>query len=119
MEGTEHQLGPDVDQRIAGDDAALHAMDGKDRFGGGWDAQLAFFKDKIESLRNAARQKGPEVVDRYTGELERLLEKYDAARYKLTLLRKGGGDALVELREGFEHALADLKAAVTKARDKF
>jgi len=35
------------------------------------------------------------------------------------LLRKGGGDALVELREGFEHALADLKAAVTKARDKF
>jgi hypothetical protein len=81
--------------------------------------QLARLKARIEAIRESVRQKGPAALDRYAGELERLLDKYDAARYKLTLLRKGGGDALSELREGVEHALADLKAAVTKAKDKF
>lgn len=94
-------------------------MDEKEQQSGGLDAQLAYIKDKIEALRSAARQKGPEVIDRYTGELERLLEKYETARYKLTLLRKGGGDALSELREGFESALSDLKSAVTRAKERF
>lgn len=84
-----------------------------------WEEQLANLRAKIEATRDAAKQKGPEVLDRYAGELERLLDKYDAARYKFTLLRKGSGDALAELREGFEQALSDLKTAVTKARDKF
>ena len=91
----------------------------KERFILGLEEQLAHLKARIEAVRASARQKGPEVIDRYAGELEPLLDKYDAARYKLTLLRKGGGDALVELREGFEHALADLKAALAKAKDKF
>lgn len=86
---------------------------------GGGEEQLAFLKAKIESIRIAARQKGPEILDHYAGELERLLDKYDAARYKLTLLRKGGGDALSELKEGFEDALTDLKRAMAKAKDKF
>jgi len=81
--------------------------------------QLARLKARIEGFRDTAKEKGPEVLDRYTGELERLLDKYDAARYKLTLLRKGGEDALAELRDGFDQALTDLKAAVTKAKDKF
>lgn len=81
--------------------------------------RLARLKAKIEAVRESAREKGPEVIDRYAGDLERLLDKYDAARYKLTLLRKGGGDALTELREGLEHALADLKSAVAKAKEKF
>jgi DNA-binding protein HU-beta len=91
-------------------------MSDKEKF---WEEQLAHIRARIEATREAARQKGPEVLDRYTGELERLLDKYDAARYKFTLLRKGSGDALSELREGFEQALADLKAALAKARDKF
>jgi len=81
--------------------------------------QLARLKARIETFRETAREKGPAVIDRYAGDLERLLDKYDAARYKLTLLRKGGGDALSELREGVDQALADLKQAVTRARDKF
>ena len=93
-------------------------MTGKEHFGIDWEEQLAQWKAKIEATRETARQKGPQVLDRYAGELERLLEKYDAARYKLTLLRMGGGDALAELREGFESALADLKSAVTRAKDK-
>lgn len=84
-----------------------------------WEEQLAGLKAKIEATREAAREKGPEVLDHYAGELERLLDKYDTARYKFTLLRKGSGDALAELRDGFEQALTDLKSAVTKAKDKF
>ena len=84
-----------------------------------WEEQLTAIRAKIDSIRETARQKGPEVLDRYTGDLERLLDKYDAARYKFTLLRKGGGDALSELRDGFEQALADLKTAVTKAKNRF
>jgi len=84
-----------------------------------WEEQLANIRAKIDATREAARQKGPEVLDRYAGELERLLEKYDAARYKFTLLRKGSGDAPAELRDGFEQAMTDLKAALTKAKDKF
>jgi hypothetical protein len=91
-------------------------MSEKERF---WEEQLASIRAKIEATREAARRKGPEVLDHYAGELERLLDKYDAARYQFTLLRKGSGDALAELREGFEQALADLKAAVTKAKNKF
>lgn len=94
-------------------------MDDKQRSGHGWDTQLAHLKERIEALKKAAEARGPEALDHYAGELKRLLEKYDTARYKLTLLRKGSGDALTELRGGFEHALTDLKSAMSKARDKF
>lgn len=94
-------------------------MDAKKPFGVDLEEQLAKYKTKIEEARESARQKGPDYFDRWAGELEHMLEKYDKARYKLTLLRKGGGDALAELREGFESALGELKAAMTRARGKF
>ncbi|HML61538.1 hypothetical protein [Solidesulfovibrio sp.] len=94
-------------------------MDGKKPFGVDMDELLAGYKAKIESARKEAREKGPDFFDRWTGELEHMLEKYDKARYKLTLLRKGSGDALAELREGFEHALGELKDAVGRAKGKF
>ncbi|MHC1788172.1 sll1863 family stress response protein [Solidesulfovibrio sp.] len=94
-------------------------MDDKDRFGVSMEEQLAAYKAKIEAARLEAKDKGQDFFDRWSGDLEHLLEKYDKARYKATLLRKGSGDALVELRHGVEHALADLKAAFAKARDKF
>lgn len=94
-------------------------MTDKEQQQGTFDSQLSYIKERIDALRTAAQKKGPEVLDHYTGELERLLEKYETARYKLTLLRKGGGDALSELREGFESAFSDLKNAVTRAKDKF
>jgi len=94
-------------------------MTEKEPFGVSMEKQLAAYKAKIEAARQEAREKGPDFFDRWTGDLEHLLEKYDKARYKLTLLRKGSGDALAELRGGVEHALEDLKAAFAKARDKF
>jgi len=91
----------------------------KKPFGVDLEEQLAKYKDKIEEARLEARGKGPDYFDRWTGELEHMLDTYDKARYKLTLLRKGSGDALAELREGFESALSDLKAALTRAKNKF
>jgi len=94
-------------------------MSDKDQFGVKMEEQLAAYKAKIEEARQQAKDKGQDFFDRWSGDLEHLLEKYDKARYKLTLLRKGSGDALVELRQGMEHALTDLKNAFTKAKDKF
>jgi len=94
-------------------------MGDKDSFGVKMEEQLAAYKAKIEEARVQAKDKGQDFFDRWSGDLELLLEKYDKARYKLTLLRKGSGDALVELRHGVEHALTDLKSAFTKAKDKF
>lgn len=94
-------------------------MDDKDRFGVSLEEQLAAYKAKIEAARAEAKDKGQDFFDRWSGDLEALLEKYDKARYKLTLLRKGGGDAMVELRHGMEQALADLKSAFAKAKGKF
>ena len=94
-------------------------MDAKKPFGVDLEEQLATYKDKIEEARETARRKGPDYFDRWAGELEHMLEKYDKARYKLTLLRKGGGDALAELRDGVESAFGELKAALTRAKDKF
>ncbi|WP_428560741.1 MAG: hypothetical protein ACP59X_17295 [Solidesulfovibrio sp. DCME] len=94
-------------------------MDEKKPFGVDLEEQLAKYKAKIESAREAAREQGPDFFDRWAGELEHMLEKYDKARYKLTLLRKGGGDALTELRDGVEAALTELKAAVSRAKGKF
>lgn len=94
-------------------------MDDKERFGVSMEEQLAAYKARIEAARAEAKDKGQDFFDRWSGDLEHLLDKYDKARYRLTLLRKGGGDALAELRSGFDLALADLKAAFAKAKDKF
>ncbi len=94
-------------------------MDDKKPFGVDMEELLEEYKAKIEAARETAKKKGPDSFERWAGELEHMLEKYDKARYKLTLLRKGGGDALTELREGFEGALSELKAAILRAKDKF
>ena len=94
-------------------------MGEKDHFGVSMEEQLAAYKTKIEEARVQAKDKGPDFFDRWSGDIEHLLDKYDKARYKLTLLRKGSGDALVELRHGMEGALAELKSAFAKAKGKF
>ena len=94
-------------------------MDDKEPFGVSMEDQLARYKARIEAARTEAKKKGPDFFERWTDDLEHLLEKYDKARYKLTLLRKGSGDALSELREGFENAMGELKAAMVKAKGKF
>ena len=94
-------------------------MGEKDQFGVSMEEQLAAYKAKIEDARVQAKDKGPDFFDRWSGDLEHLLNTYDKARYKLTLLRKGSGDALVELRHGMENALAELKNAFAKAKGKF
>jgi archaellum component FlaC len=81
--------------------------------------QLKHFKEKIDATKAKAETKGQEFIQGYEKDLEKLESKYELARYKLTLLRKGGKSAWEELRTGFEHAFHDLKDAVTKAKEKF
>ena len=83
------------------------------------ESQLKDWKGKIDSLKQKAEQKGGGYIEHYAEELEKLSQKYDMARYKLTLLKKGGSGALGDLREGFENAFEELKKAVNKARGKF
>jgi DNA-binding protein HU-beta len=93
-------------------------MGDKDPFGVSLEDQLARWKAKIDDSKAEAEKKGPAFFDRYAADLEKMLGKYETARYKLTLLRKGGSDALHDLKEGFEGAFGELKSAVTKALDK-
>ena len=94
-------------------------MDDKKPFGVDLEEQLAKYKAKIEEARDTARGKGPDYFDRWAGELEHMLEKYDKARYKLTLLRKGGASAWHELKDGVDRAYHDLKEALARAKEKF
>ncbi|QLA17013.1 hypothetical protein [Desulfolutivibrio sulfoxidireducens] len=94
-------------------------MEGKEPFGTNLEEQLAKWKAKIDASKAEAEKKGPAFFDRYAADLEKMLGKYENARYKLTLLRKGGAEALHDLKEGFEGAFTELKTAVTKALDKF
>jgi len=70
-------------------------MDDKDQFGVSLEDQLAKWKAKIDASKAQAEKKGPIFFDRYAADLEKMLGKYEKARYKLTLLRKGGSDALL------------------------
>lgn len=83
------------------------------------DEQLKHFKEKIDATKAKAENRGQEFIKGYEQDLEKLESKYELARYKLTLLRKGGKSAWSELKSGFENAFHDLKEAVGKAKEKF
>ena len=90
--------------------------DGK--FGEQLDDQLQQLREKIDATKAKAEAKGREFMGKYESDLEKLESLYELARYKLTLLRKGGKSALQELREGAEKAYQELKEAVGKAKEK-
>jgi len=73
-------------------------MEGKEPFGTNLEEQLAKWKAKIDASKAEAEKKGPAFFDRYAADLEKMLGKYENARYKLTLLRKGGAEALHDLK---------------------
>lgn len=94
-------------------------MPDREKFAAQMDEQLRNLKAKIDATKSKAEARGQEFIGKYEQDLERLESKYDLARYKLSLLRKGGKDALNELREGVEKAFHDLKDAVGRAKDRF
>ncbi|MFP5221927.1 MAG: hypothetical protein ACLGSA_06510 [Acidobacteriota bacterium] len=90
-----------------------------EKFTAQMEEQLKQFKGKIDATKAKAEARGQEFIKGYEHDLEKLESKYDLARYKLSLLRKGGKSAWQELKVGFEHAFHDLKEAVGKAKEKF
>ena len=94
-------------------------MPEREKFSAQMEEKLSHLKERIDATKSRAEAKGNSYFAHYEADLAKLESKYDHARYKLTLLRKGGGDALAELRDGVESALGDLKAALTRAKDKF
>lgn len=90
-----------------------------EKFGTQMEEQLKNVKARIDGFKNKAEARGQGFIKNYEEDLTKLESKYDLARYKLSLLRKGGQSAWGELKEGFENALRDLKDAVGKAKDKF
>ncbi|WP_027186222.1 hypothetical protein [Desulfovibrio inopinatus] len=94
-------------------------MEEKQKFGVQMEEKLKDWKQKIDGAKQSVSQKEGDYLEKYAGDLERLTEKYDAARYSLTLLQKASGGAWGELKEGFDKAYDDMKKAVTKAFERF
>lgn len=91
----------------------------KEQFGVTMEEELAKWKTRISESEAEAKKKGPDYFERYMGDLQKMLDKYETAKYKLTLFRKGSGGALHDLKEGVEKAFSELKTAVGKAKTKF
>jgi len=94
-------------------------MSPHEKFNAQMEDQLKALKTGIDGAKAKAEARGQEFVERYEKDLAKLESKYDLARYKLTLLRKGGRSALGEMKAGFERAYRDLREALSKASNKF
>ena len=94
-------------------------MSAHEKFNAQMEEQLKAIKAGIDGAKTKAEARGREFFDRYEKDLTKLECKYDLARYKLTLLRKGGQSAWSEMKAGFERAFHDLKEALGKASKKF
>ncbi|GFK92415.1 hypothetical protein NNJEOMEG_00240 [Fundidesulfovibrio magnetotacticus] len=94
-------------------------MPEREKFGVQMEEQLERLREKIDKVKTKAEARGEGSIGKFEEKLSRLESKYDLARYKLTLLRKGGGSAWGELKEGFENAFHELKDALSKAKGKF
>jgi DNA-binding protein HU-beta len=94
-------------------------MPDREKFGAQMEEQLSHLKAKIDNTKAKAESKGQAFLNKYENDLTKLESKYDLARYKLSLLRKGSQSAWHELKDGIENAMHDLKDALGKAKDKF
>lgn len=94
-------------------------MPGREVFKAQVEEQLRQLKAKIDATKCRTDSKGQGYLQMFEEDLTKLESKYDLARYKLSLLSKGGKSAWEELKEGVERAVADLRDAVGKAKDKF
>lgn len=94
-------------------------MPDQEKFRAQMEEQLGHLKEKIDATKTKAEARGQDFIKKYESDLANLESKYDLARYKLSLLRKGSRSAWGELKDGLDKAMHDLKDAVSKAKDKF
>ncbi|GAB6036314.1 hypothetical protein JCM15519_08730 [Fundidesulfovibrio butyratiphilus] len=94
-------------------------MPGREAFKAQVEEQLKQLKAKIDATKSKADSSGQGYLQLFEEDLTKLESKYDLARYKLSLLSKGGKSAWDELKDGVERAVADLREALGKAKEKF
>ncbi|MBE0568847.1 MAG: hypothetical protein IH577_04140 [Deltaproteobacteria bacterium] len=82
------------------------------------ESRLDEWGDEIEKLRHKADQLGEDAKARFREQIEDLRARQGTARRKLEEMKKAGGEAWGDLREGAESALDDLKKAVDSAVSK-
>jgi hypothetical protein len=76
--------------------------------------------DKVmEELRAEYDRKLREVSDEYDRKLQELRESEPDIRRKIEKVRIAGGGAFEEMKAGADLAIADMKNAVARAKEKF
>ncbi|HXY61508.1 MAG TPA: hypothetical protein VEJ22_01120 [Nitrospirota bacterium] len=82
-------------------------------------AQLKEWSVKIDELESKAHTAKADAKTGYENQIRQLKDKRDAATQKLQELKVASADAWDTLKGGAETAWADLKNAVTAAKEKF
>jgi len=82
-------------------------------------AQLKEWSVKIDELESKARATKADVKTGYENQIRQLKDKRDVAMQKLQELKGASTDAWDTLKAGAETAWADLKNAVTAAKERF
>lgn len=94
-------------------------MPDREKFSAQMEEQLQLMREKLDAAKEKAVVSGKNIREYYKEEVEKMEEKYEEFRYKLTLLRNSSGPAWTELRQGFENAFQEFKEAFNKAKEKF
>jgi uncharacterized coiled-coil DUF342 family protein len=82
-------------------------------------AQLKEWSANIDELESKARAAKADVKTSYENQIRQLKEKRDGAKQKLQELKGASTEAWDILKAGAETSWADLKKAVTAAKEKF
>jgi outer membrane murein-binding lipoprotein Lpp len=82
-------------------------------------AQLKEWSAKIDDLESKARAAKADVKAGYEDQIRQLKGKRDVATQKIQELKSASTDAWGTLKVGAEAAWADLRNAVTAAKEKF
>jgi len=82
-------------------------------------AQLKEWSANIDELESKARAAKADVKTGYENQIRQLKDKRDGAKQKLLELKGASAEAWDILKAGAETSWADLKNAVTAAKEKF
>lgn len=83
------------------------------------EAQLKELAARLDLLEAKADKAKADARIRYGEEIEKLREKLDTARVKLSLLQDAGEQAWEDVKEGLDAAMRDLRQAYSRATSRF
>ena len=83
------------------------------------EARILEWEAEIEELKAKAEDASGGIKEQYKGIIEDLTVKKDQAALKITEFKNYTGDAVDEVKKGFDSALGVLKESFEKAKAKF